>query len=118
VVSKVLQLYSLPAFVTAMAWEKRGDHSYYYRSVGDGGRVRKVYLGRGIFGELAARRDEEKRERQAAERDCEREELGRLEALAAPVLEIDEAAEVLTRAALVASGYHRHKGEWRRVRTA
>jgi hypothetical protein len=100
-----------------MAWEKRGGQSYYYRSVRDGERVRKVYLGSGIFGELAARRDEEKRERQAAERDCEREELGYLEALAAPVLEIEEAAEVLTHAALVASGYHRHKGEWRRERT-
>jgi hypothetical protein len=40
-----------------------------------------------------------------------------MKALAAPVLEIDEAAEVLARAVLVASGYRRHKGEWRRERT-
>jgi hypothetical protein len=35
-------------------------------------------------------------------------------ALAAPVLEISEAAEILVRAHLIACGYHRHKGEWRR----
>ena len=37
-------------------------------------------------------------------------------ALAAPVLEISEAAEILVRAHLIACGYHRHKGEWRRAR--
>ena len=99
-----------------MAWEKRGGRSYYYRSVRDGERVRKVYLGRGIFGELAARRDEEQRDRQATERDYERGELERLEALAAPVLEVSEAADVLARAVLVAGGYRRRKGEWRLTR--
>jgi hypothetical protein len=99
-----------------MAWEKRGDRSYYYRSVRDGEQVRKIYLGRDIFGELAARRDEEKREREATERQREREELEHLEALAAPVLEIDEAAEVLARAVLVAGGYRQRKGEWRLAR--
>jgi hypothetical protein len=103
--------------VTLMAWEKRGGKLYYYRSVRRGDKVQKVYLGTGIFGELAARRDEEKRERQAAKRDYVHKELERLEALAAPVLELDEVADVLAWAHLVASGCHRHKGEWRRERT-
>jgi hypothetical protein len=46
------------------------------------------------------------------------EELERLEALAAPVRELDEGAEALVRAALVASGYRRRKGEWRMKRGA
>jgi hypothetical protein len=99
-----------------MAWEKRGERAYYYRSVRDGERVRKVYLGRDIFGELAARQDEEERERRAGEQAYGRGELERLEALVAPAQEIEEAAEALTRAALVAGGYHQHKGEWRLTR--
>jgi predicted nucleic acid-binding protein len=51
-----------------------------------------------------------------AERKREKMELERLEALAAPVLEISEAAEILVRAHLKACGYHRLKGEWRRAR--
>jgi hypothetical protein len=35
---------------------------------------------------------------------------------AALVLEVCDAAGILTRAHLVASGYHRHNGEWRRAR--
>jgi hypothetical protein len=34
------------------------------------------------------------------------------------VLEIDEVAEILARAHLIAGGFRRHKGEWRRVRGA
>jgi len=46
-----------------------------------------------------------------------REERERLDALTAPVEELCEAAEVITRAALLASGYHCHNhGEWRKRR--
>ena len=40
----------------------------------------------------------------------------RLEALAAPVVEVSEAAEILAHAHLVAAGYRRRKGEYRRAR--
>ena len=46
----------------------------------------------------------------------ERREREKLEALAAPVLELFEAAEILARAHLIAAGFHRCKGEWRRER--
>ena len=59
----------------------------------------------------------ENRAAQEHERRVEAMELERLEALAAPVLELCEAAEVLARAHLIAGGYHRHKGEWRRERS-
>jgi hypothetical protein len=78
-----------------MAWETTDGRRYYYRSVRRGDKVQKVYLGTGIFGEFAARWDEEKRERQAAKREREQTELDRLEALGAPVLELDEVVDVL-----------------------
>jgi hypothetical protein len=40
-----------------------------------------------------------------------------METLTAPVEELCEGVEILARAALLASGYHRHnRGEWRKRR--
>jgi hypothetical protein len=51
-----------------------------------------------------------------AERKREKTELERLDALAASVPEISEAAEILVRAHLIACGYRRRKVEWRLAR--
>ncbi len=80
------------------------------------GRVVREYIGTGPLAEIVAKSDRTKWELGEAERKREKTELERLEALAAPVLTLSEAAEVLLRAHLIASGYHRHKGEWRRAR--
>jgi hypothetical protein len=102
-----------------VVWEKRERGGRYYtrsrRSPVDG-RVVREYVGSGPLAEIVAEADRTKRELVEAEREREKEELGRLEALAAPVLEISEAAEILAHAHLVACGYHRHKGEYRRAR--
>jgi hypothetical protein len=114
----VLHIFTLPAFVTAMAWEnrERGGH-YYYRSIRDGGRVCKEYVGAGEFAEGLAHTDETIRLIREQERQRGRAEVENLEALAAPVLEVCEAAaDVLARAVLVAGGYRRRKGEWRLTR--
>jgi len=76
----------------------------------------REYVGSGPLAEIAAENDRAKRELAEAQREREKEELGRLEALAAPVLQISEAAEILAHAHLVAAGYHRRKGEYRRAR--
>ena len=100
-----------------MAWEERERGGCYYtRSRRRGGRVLREYVGTGPLAELAAEADRERRELEEARRDREGEELERLEALAAPVLEVSEAAEILAHAHLVAAGYRRRKGEYRRVR--
>jgi hypothetical protein len=102
-----------------MAWERRGGQAYYYRSVRDGGRVKKEYLGAGEFAEALARSDEAIRRARQMERERGRAEAERLRELAAPVLRLDEAADELLRAEeLVAAGFHRHKGVWRRGRNA
>jgi hypothetical protein len=100
-----------------MAWEKRERGGpYYYRSIREGERVRKEYVGAGEIAETISHADETRRQAREAKRAREREELERMEALAAPALEIDQAADILARAHLVAAGYRRHKGEWRRGR--
>ncbi len=74
-------------------------------------------MGGGVLGELAARLDAQERRLREEEKVSRREERERLDALVAPVEELCEAAEVIARAALIASGYHRHnRGEWRKRR--
>jgi tRNA U55 pseudouridine synthase TruB len=99
-----------------VALEKRDGYLYYYRSVRDGEKVRKVYVGAGDLARIASESDTLRRTDQKATREREKAELEHLDTLAAPVLELSEAAEVLVRAHLIASGCHRHKGEWRRAR--
>ena len=102
-----------PALVTGMAWEGRRGSRYYYRSVRDGERVRKEYVGAGAVAELAAHADETLRSIRESEAAEGRAEVERLADLAAPGAELCEMAGVLARAELVVAGYHRHKGQWR-----
>jgi hypothetical protein len=99
-----------------VAWERRGGNLYYYRCEREGGGVRKRYIGTGEVAELIAHADAALRLAREQRQAREGAELERLEALCAPLEELSEAADVLARAQLVASGYHRHKGEYRRAR--
>lgn len=100
-----------------MAWEERDRGGrYYIRSRRVDGRVVREYVGGGIAGETAAGADRIERERREAEKLRQGREPERLEALAAPVSEVSEAAEILAHAHLVAAGYRRRKGEYRRAR--
>jgi hypothetical protein len=76
----------------------------------------REYVGSGPLAEIVARSDRERRQLEEAKREREKEELERLKALVATVLELSEAAEILAHAHLVACGYHRRKGEYRRAR--
>jgi hypothetical protein len=101
-----------------MTLERRDGRPYYYRSVRDGDKVRKVYVGAGEKARVSHEEDVFRRAGRRARREQEKEDLERLEALTAPVLEVFEAAKILTRAHLIAAGYHEHKGEYRRARRA
>lgn len=81
-----------------------------------GDRVVREYIGGGLAGQLAAEADRVERERREAEALREKQERQKLEALASPVLELCEATEILARAHLVAGGYRRVEGHWRRRR--
>jgi hypothetical protein len=102
-----------------MAWEERERGGpYYTRSWREGGRVVREYVGGGLAGRLASESDRIERERREERALEEKREWEKLEALAAPVLELEEAAAVVVRAHLIAAGCHRYKGEWRRARSA
>ena len=101
-----------------MAWETRERGGRYYtRSRREGGRVVREYVSTGPFAKRVAEADRAAREEREAAAMHEGFERERVEALAAPVLELSEVADILTRAHLIAAGCHQHKGEWRRRRS-
>jgi hypothetical protein len=100
-----------------VGWESRERGGRYYtRSRKVEGRVLREYVGGGPVGRLAARLDELERERRRVESAKAQLERAHIEAIAAPVVELDEVAGTLCRAALVADGYRNHQGKWRRMR--
>jgi len=101
-----------------VAWERRGDGVYYYKTERQGGRVRKRYIGNGELAHIIAHADETRRRVWAERKAKERAELDEARSIASAGGELYEAVEVLAVAELVAAGYHRHKGEWRMRRHA
>jgi hypothetical protein len=101
-----------------MGWEtrKRGAGPYYYRARRVGGRVRKEYRGSGMVGELAALLNETQRQQREAEASRQREERERFEKSMSFLNELEDAAEILVQAVLVAGGFRRRKGQWRMAR--
>ena len=99
-----------------MGWEtrKRGTGRYYTRSRREGGHVVREYIGGGLLGRLAAQLDELKRQQREEETAHWWEERERFEQNAAFLRELEEAAEILSQAYLIAAGFHKRRGEWRR----
>jgi hypothetical protein len=95
-----------------MGWEFRNGSRYYYQKKRIGGRVRSIYVGAGIVGELAENLDATQRVDQLAsriERDAH-------DALDGRIDELCRIVETMTREALIGYGFHLHKGQWRRRR--
>jgi hypothetical protein len=102
-----------------MGWEKRERGGLYYtRSRRVDGRVVREYFGTGPLAEIVALEDDLERLQKEEEAAHRKEERERLEQSVLFLRELDEAAEVLTRAEMLASGCHQHKGQWRRRRGA
>jgi hypothetical protein len=101
-----------------VAWERRGSNLYYYQSERINGRVRKKYVGTREVAQAIAHADQTIRQSRAAQSERARVEFKEARTLASAGEELWEAADILAVAELVASGYHRHKGQWRMRRHA
>lgn len=99
-----------------MGWEIRNGRAYYYRKAREGGRVRSKYVGGGIVGQMYSEIDQEEQQERTALCDAQRA-TRQAEAEIEQQLKLMEAAlGTIIEAALYASGYHKHKGQWRKKR--
>jgi len=98
-----------------MGWDHNGR--YYTRSRRENGRVVRDYIGGGKIGELSAQFEALKREEREAERAIARTEREEIDELDSPLAELDELADLVMKAALLAAGYRQHnRGNWRKRR--
>jgi hypothetical protein len=97
-----------------VGWDKG---RYFTRSKKVDGRVVREYFGTGRVAVLAAQLFALERERREFDAAAHRAEKDDLASLAAGVGAAFDQVELITRAALLAAGYRRHKrGEWRKRR--
>ena len=100
-----------------MGWETRNDRGHYYtRSRRIDGRVVREYVGCGEKGELAAMADAHRRAAREADRAAIRTERERVRAIDAALMDLHRTVDQLTRGALLAAGFERHKRQWRHRR--
>lgn len=102
-----------------MAWETRRGRAYYYRKERDGDRVRSVYIG--AASELTNAiemltgycRETERLEREE-QRASEKEQRQKLDELDKLGRNAEKETTAIVSAYLTASGYHYHRGQWRK----
>ena len=95
---------------------RRNGNAYYYRKVWENGRCRSEYAGGGALGALFAQLDRAERAAQAlerAERRAQAEAEREAERAAWGLL---AEAQQLAALAMLAAGYRRHRGQWRKRR--
>jgi hypothetical protein len=97
-----------------MGWEKRSNGLYYYRKRREGGRVVSEYVGSGELAQAIATLDALDRQRRELERLDWQEQREEILGIARAGNEAQALILDLTRAWLLAQGYHTHKGQWRR----
>src|SRR5262245_43681849 len=98
-----------------MAWRTIGSHQYYQQTYRDvDGRVRTRYFGRGPLAEVASRLHEHRRARRIEVR-LEIRELTEAKRRLVEIARqrIIQVGDVVDRA-MVAAGFHKHHGSWRR----
>jgi hypothetical protein len=99
-----------------MAWKTINDRRYYYRSERVGGRVKSTYIGAGESGSLMANMVAFERLERAAAREQLRDEWEEFDAEESAVSEWFDGVQAVADAAMIAAGFHQHKGQWRRKR--
>jgi hypothetical protein len=100
-----------------MSWETRERGGRYYtRSRRVNGQVVREYIGTGFVAEMASELDRLDRERREQERIERRLAMIETEEREAPIKALHDDIEMIARGALLAGGYHRHHGQWRRKR--
>jgi hypothetical protein len=99
-----------------MGLERRGNNLYYYHKYREDGRVVSEYVGGGELGELWIAFYVLAKAYKEINRKAWQQERAEMKALDQTISEVQEPILTLTRAWLLAAGYHTHKGQWRKRR--
>jgi hypothetical protein len=99
-----------------MGWKTINGRRYYYKSEREGGRVKTTYFGAGESGLLISLLELEDRAEREAEREQRQAEKQEFDIEEKAVAEWFDDVQTVADAAMIAAGYRKHKGQWRRKR--
>ena len=99
-----------------MGWENRDGRRYYYRKHRVGESVYSEYIGKGLLAEIASEQDELLRYQLQQENEAFKETVNRNKEIDSELDSLIDLTRIFVRASLLLSGYHPHKGQWRKKR--
>ncbi len=99
-----------------MGWERRGNNQYYYKKEREGSRVKSTYVGRGEIAHMIAQIQSGSPLIERLARSIKPPKAQEEEKAEANLNQLNEATRLLMHAALLATGFHAHKREWRKRR--
>lgn len=99
-----------------MAWETRGRNSYYYRKRRVAGKVLSEYIGRGPAAEAIASMYAEERQERNTKLHALKKEKSEFEFLDSQAVQSISVIKRMVEGFLILAGYHKHKGQWRKIR--
>ena len=99
-----------------MGWEKRNNNNYYYRKHRVGRDVVSRYVGKGESAEKVILEDRDKWEKERKIVEKRRKKIEDNKLLQQQIGEFGSFVEAAVSAALLLSGFHNHKGQWRKKR--
>jgi hypothetical protein len=101
-----------------MGWEKRGKGMYYYRKRREGKHVVSEYKGLGSLAHLYSELDlDNKKHPERKYHHAQwKQQNDEITGINKEIDQLDEIIDGLVRAVLLTSGYHPHKGQWRKSR--
>jgi hypothetical protein len=99
-----------------MGWEQRGSNQYFYRKEREGSQVKSAYVGRGELAHLVAQLQSSSPFLERAARSLKSPHSVEQEKLDAEMDRLADQIRLVTRAALLADGFHMHKRQWRKNR--
>jgi hypothetical protein len=99
-----------------MGWKTINGRRYFYKSEREGGRVKTTYYGAGEAGLLFSTLDAETRAEREAVRKERKQEKEESDAEDRAVAGWFDDVQAVADAAMIAAGFHKHKGQWRRKR--
>ncbi|MBT7082547.1 MAG: hypothetical protein HN929_13990 [Chloroflexi bacterium] len=97
-----------------MAWIRKGNQEYYYRSRWQGSHVISEYVGNGPLAELSAEIDQAERQERIARHKQERQRQQEYKQAERIADQVGDLINMITQAAYLATGHYTHKRQWRK----
>ena len=99
-----------------MGWEDREGRMYYYRKHRVGESVYSEYIGKGFLAEWVSEQVEISRYSRQQENEAFKEIVAHNKEIDSELDSLIDLSRIFVRATFLLSGYHPHKGQWRRKR--